>query len=488
MITPEKVFDHLSDAMVICSSEYEILDSNRSENLVYGDGYSLKGKMCYELIRRNESPCEDCPLQETINTGKMIPVENYDERFGEYMEERTHPVFSEENELTGFILTNKNVTKDREIKNKNRQDNKMTAIGYMSSGIAHDFNNLLQIVMGRVSIIKKKGLDKALVDQLEIIERAARNGASTVKKMQDFSRNSNGIKEVPVNLSSLVENVLELTENKWKENSQKKGILIHINVNIEPDLYILGNASELQNGFTNIIFNAVDAMPNGGIIHVNVDGDDEMVSASFKDTGMGMTEDTVERIFDPFFTTKGANGSGLGMSEVYGMVQRHNGEISVDSNEGDGTDITIRFPITHEIQIKQEEIITYEDRQLNILVIDDENDVLEVIEDLLSDLGHNVTGFISGKKAIQQFKESDFDVVITDLGMTEMSGKQVAEKIKLISPDTPVILLSGWAINVKDDAELKLCVDYSITKPFDANKIQDIVSKAANMKISSHND
>lgn len=488
MITPEKVFDHLSDAMVICNTEYEILDSNRSANLVYGDGYSLKGMTCYELIRRNESPCEDCPLQETIKTGKMIPVENYDERFGEYMEERTHPVFSDENDLTGFILTNKNVTNDREINNKNRQDNKMTAIGYMSSGIAHDFNNLLQIVMGRVSIIKKKGLDEAMIDQLEIIERAAKNGASTVKKMQDFSRNSRGLRKTPVNLSNLVENVLELTENKWKENSQKKGILIHIDVKITSDFYILGNASELQNGFTNIIFNAVDAMPNGGIIHVNVEGDDDTVGVSFKDTGIGMTEDTIERIFDPFFTTKGAKGSGLGMSEVYGMAQRHNGRISVDSNEGSGTNITIRFPVSHEIKTKEEDIITYDDRQLNILVIDDEQDVLEVIVDLLSDLGHNVTGFTSGKKAIHQFKENDFDVVITDLGMTEMSGKQVAEKIKESSPDTPVILLSGWSINVKNDAELKSCVDYSITKPFDADKIQEVVSKAANMKISFNND
>ncbi len=479
MISSEKLFNYLADIIILCDKDYTIVESNHSANMVYGMGESVTGGKCYEIIRGESSPCEDCPLNETLESGKLIPIDNYDERFGEYMEERTHPVLDDKGELEGFVLVGRNVSKDREIKDRSVQDKKLTAIGRISSGVAHDFNNLLQVVLGRVNILKKSVTDEKILEQLDIITQAAENGADTVRRMQDFTRADNESKLMPLNISELIGEVVNLTSHKWKEYSEMKGIIIQIVPEISPDLFIRGNLTELRNAATNIIFNAVDAMPDGGVLIIKVFQEGKHVVVSFKDTGIGMTEETRERIFDPFYTTKGVKGTGLGMSEVYGIIQRHKGDIEVDSEQGKGTTICMKFPATDERITADEPISEAEDKSLQILIIDDDKFVLEVIRELLSDLGHAVTAFSSATEALDHFSADLFDLVITDLGMPEMSGKEVAENIKSRAPDMPVILLSGWAINVRENPELSKVVDYSITKPFDIDKIQNIVVEAA---------
>jgi len=267
-ISSQEILNYLTDIIVLCDPEYTIKTSNRSANVIYGVGDSVVGEKCYEVIRGKSGPCEDCPLQESIRDRRLIPIENYDERIGKYMEEKTHPVMDPEGKLVGFVLVVKNVTHDREIKDLFGQTKKLSAIGRISAGVAHDFNNLLQVVLGRVRLLEKLVKDKNIIEQLRIIESAANNGAATVKKMQEFTRISKDDHLLPVNISNLIKGAVQLTSHELREFSERNGILIQIVENIDDDLFIKGNGTDLQNAVTNIIFNAVDAMPDGGVLFI----------------------------------------------------------------------------------------------------------------------------------------------------------------------------------------------------------------------------
>jgi len=191
---------------------------------------------------------------------------------------------------------------------------------------------------------------------------------------------------------------------------------------------------------------------------------------------MGMTEETIERIFDPFFTTKGVLGNGLGMSEVYGIIKRHNGKITVQSEVGAGTTIKLRFPT-----VKQKaEIVADSGFDLtgafSIYIVDDEEYILETLKDFLADMGHRVQINTDPNDAIDDISKQAYDIVITDLGMPGISGLELAEKIKAIRPITQVILISGWALNLKA-SDIKNRVDYVINKPFSFEKINYTLSE-----------
>ncbi|MFQ6609310.1 MAG: ATP-binding protein [Fidelibacterota bacterium] len=479
-ISYELILNYITDIILLCDDDYNIILSNRSADIIYGVGETVVGSKCHTVIRGKSSPCDDCPLQETIAQNRLIPIENFDDRIGKYMEEKTHPIIDPVKGNQGFVLVSKNVTHDREIKDRSVQTKKLSAIGRISAGVAHDFNNLLQVVLGRVRLLEKMVSDEKIIEQLRIIETAANSAAATVKKMQEFTRISKDDHLVPVNISKLIHDAVELTSHELKEFSERNGILIQIVENIDPDLYIKGNSNDLQNAVTNIIFNAVDAMPDGGVLFIKVFLVENTVTLSFIDTGIGMTEETKERIFDPFYSTKGVKGNGLGMSEVYGIVKRNQGNISVSSEQGKGSTILLEFPRTLNISQQSKSTETLQSGEYQILVIDDEQYVLDVIEDLLTDLGHKVQGFTSAIKAIETLDTTTFDLVITDLGMQEMTGKEVAEKVKSKSPHLPVILLSGWQVDIHKDPDLKNIVDYSITKPFKIEIIQQTINEAIN--------
>lgn len=474
----ESLFDYLTDPIVLCNSHYEIIESNKSANVILGKGDSLVGSKCYETFRGKREPCPDCPLSVSIESGKVVPLNTYDERFGEYFEERTHPIMSDDRELRGFVLTSRNVSKIREMENKFAQAKKLAAIGQVSSGVAHDFNNVLTGVLGRIQILKKQVTDSELLKHLEVMEKAARDGAQTVRRIQDFTRAKREVTFAPVDLKHRIEEVIELTRPKYQQDPPKKGTIIEIVLDLEDGLYIMGNPSDLDNAFTNVIFNAVDAMPEGGVLSIRTRAEGHRAVVKFKDTGIGMTEEIKEKIFDPFFTTKDTKGTGLGMSEVYGVVKRHEGRIGVESEIGRGTQVTLSFPVAEE---KPEEAVPEEIREFTssrILVIDDEEYVLDVIKDVLTDSGHHVTGFTSAQDGITHFRERHQDIVITDLRMPQMSGQEVARRIKRIDEKTPVILLSGWAVNLEEEKDLEKVVDFAITKPFSVEGIQEVVTRA----------
>ena len=316
-----------------------------------------------------------------------------------------------------------------------------------------------------------------------MIETAAHDGAATVKRMQDFARLRTDEQFVSIDVKELIEEVLALTRPKWRENAELRGVIIEPVVEMDYGLLALGDPSDLKGAFTNLIFNAVDAMPEGGVLTIKAHEDGDKIVIIFTDTGIGMTDDTLERIYDPFFSTKGVKGTGLGMSEVYGVIKRHKGSLETTSKIGKGTTIAIKLLAAAGTE-KGDEIDKFEhEEESRILIIDDEEYILDMLKELLEDKGHVVTTSSSTVNGLELFNKSNFDVVITDLGMPEMSGWEVAERIKKMNSAVSVVLLTGWALNLDAEKIRENGVDFTLQKPFSEDDLYKLITDAKKLKI-----
>jgi len=472
------IFDKITDYILLCDPDFNITASNHAADVILGQGESLSGQKCYAVLRQSDKPCLECPLADTLKSGAIIPLVSYDERLGEYFEERTYPVVTSGGAIESFILTSKNVSKSRELEDKSAQIKKLSALGQISSGVAHDFNNILTVVLGRVQLLKKQVTDQYILNSLEMIEKSALDGAAKVRKIQEFARPKEirKMNEV-IDLKKLIQEIVELTRPKWDIHAKIKGILIEPVLELHNELFINGDTSDLRNAFTNIIFNAVDAMPEGGVLTIKTYQNDGHVVCDFIDTGIGMTEEVREKIFDPFFSTKGVFGTGLGMSEVWGIIRRHNARISIYSHVGRGTTIRLWFNKAEkpsEVPVSSQEP---EIAPCRILVVDDEEYILDIMSELLTELGHTVTISSSPLSAVERFQKNNYEIVITDLGMPEMNGLELASRLKNINPSTQIILMSGWGLNL-DERDTANIVDFFISKPFSIEKIIYTISES----------
>jgi PAS domain S-box-containing protein len=367
------------------------------------------------------------------------------------------------------------MTESKRLRERLSETEKLRALGELASGVAHDFNNLLGAILGRAQILRRQGTDPKVDHDLAVIEKAAQDGRETVRRIQEFSRTRRDKKFEPVDLSEILKDALEITKTRWKDDALLR------KVNITPvyvetqGMPILGNASELREVFTNLILNAVDAMPQGGRLELSCQRAGDNVIARVVDTGVGMTESVRQNIFDPFFTTKGASGMGLGMSVVYGIVTRHGGTIEVETALGKGTAFTLLFPATNEQQALAAGTDGASLPQLvrpgRILVVDDEPDVAAVVKDVLAMAGHEVDTALSGASALQMIQLTAYDLVFTDLGMPDMSGWDVAEKIGATRPGLTVALVTGWGTSLDEADAAKRGISAVVHKPFEIDEL-----------------
>ncbi len=249
--------------------------------------------------------------------------------------------------------------------------------------------------------------------------------------------------------------------------------------------FILGNPSELREVLTNIIFNAMDAMPEGGRLTLSTLHQAEgWVEMRIADTGIGMTEEIRKRIFDPFFTTKGVTNSGLGMSVSYGIIKRHGGEILVESEPGKGTTFILHLPMGYEEEESKETAVktTRNGRPARILVIDDEDAVRDILSRMLKVKGHQVVVAANGEEGIERFKSETFDLVMTDLGMPKISGWEVSKAIKGMNPKVPIAMITGWGMELNREKLSESGVDLIVSKPFNFDQVIQLVSEAMELK------
>jgi signal transduction histidine kinase/ActR/RegA family two-component response regulator len=377
------------------------------------------------------------------------------------------------------------------------QQERLRALGQMASGIAHDINNALSpiVAYSELLVTTQTDLSEDARHYLQIIHQAGEDIAHIVTRMREFyRRHSDSEPLTKVDLNQIVEEVIVLTRPRWRDVAQRYGVSINVQPELESGLPpLLSDASDLREALTNLIFNSVDAMPSGGTIKLvtrSVNGPaspegkagERQLQIEVRDDGFGMDEKTRLHCLEPFFTTKAQRGgTGLGLAMVYGMMQRHGGTIDIESSPSKGTSIRLTFPLSE--SVSQTAVGVVPDgkpkRSLNILCIDDQPQILQLLGDCLPSFGHRVTIAANGEKGLELFrsaklKDKPYEMVITDLGLPDVDGHQVARTIKTESPGTPVIMMTGWGKMMKENREVPTNVDALVDKPPNLQRLNDL--------------
>jgi nitrogen-specific signal transduction histidine kinase/CheY-like chemotaxis protein len=371
----------------------------------------------------------------------------------------------------------RDITEQKEERERAARADKLRALGQLASGVAHDFNNSLAAILGRAQLLRRQIRDDALVRNLEIIQTAAEDAAATVRRIQTFARKSAAKEFEILDVSSLLNDAIEITRTRWQNEARLRGLDYEVTLKAENGQHTFGSASELREVFVNLIVNAVDAMPAGGKLLIGCTRERARLRLEFADTGTGMPEDVRQKIFDPFFSTKGAQGTGLGLSVSYSIIERHEGSISVASEVGVGTVFTIDLPAA-ELKMEPAEaaIDNVEVPSLSILVVDDEPSVRETLAEMLEAMGHRVLLAESGQNALQTLSGNKCDLVFTDLAMPDMDGWETSREIRKRWPEMNVVLVTGYGTGTLPPLGEDKLVNGIIGKPFDFSQINQTIT------------
>ncbi|HZJ17426.1 MAG TPA: response regulator [Chthoniobacteraceae bacterium] len=368
----------------------------------------------------------------------------------------------------------------RSTQEQHVKQERLRALGMMAGGIAHDFNNALTMVLGYGELLLPHMLQNSPDREIAYLRHmiaAAQDATHVVSRLREFFRPATCNDErVPVDINEIAHQVVSLTSPKWKGKCRADGVQIEVQMDLQAEALVLGSAAELREVLTNLVFNAVDAMPSGGWIYLASMSSGENVTISVTDTGTGMSAEDRARCLEPFFTTKGERGTGLGLSVVYGIIQRHSGIIDIASELGRGTTFTITLPVTAST-LKESTANTDEAavRPLRVLVADDQDVICELIAEYLRAEGHEVEVAFDGSDALAKFDPARFDLVVTDQSMPGMSGEQLARAINEAAPGTPVMLLTGFGDEMRERGSLPEGIRMIVGKPVTAADLRRAV-------------
>jgi signal transduction histidine kinase len=394
------------------------------------------------------------------------------------------------------------------------QSDKLRALGQMAGGVAHDLNQSLAMVMGyadfaHLSLEQGTPDVEKLRQLLDIVTQAAITGSETVKRLLIFARPRQETPPEPVDLATLLREVAQLTAPRWRDVAQAEGRQISLHVEGADDLTVEGWPAALRDALTNLVFNAVDAMPQGGTIRLRATRRGDSVAVDVTDSGTGMSREVQAKIFEPFFTTKGEGGTGLGLAQVFSTVERHRGQITVQSTEGRGTTFRLTIPAVERVAIFRptlpdpaatERAVPGEptlaataatarvlpieprpegtraalgQRRLRVLAVDDEPNLRDLVGLMLEREGHAVTQAASGEEALEHLEAGSFDLVISDVGMgAGINGWELGRQVRARFPGVRFALATGWGAQI-DPAEARaIGVEAIIAKPYRAADLQ----------------
>lgn len=383
------------------------------------------------------------------------------------------------------------IAEQERIREQFSQLEKLSALGELASGVAHDFNNTLAGILGRAQLLQRTNDPEKIQRGLEIIIKTAEDGAKTVKRIQDFARQRRDHDFELVSIDQILTEASEITRPRWKNCAEAANIHINLDLQINSNAMVMGDDSELREVFVNMVFNAIEAMPEGGRLTLSTKIACDSVVITIGDTGVGMYPEVRSRIFDPFFTTKGKAGLGLGLAVSYGIIRRHGGNIEVDSNYGRGTEFRILLPVVS--MAKSEDEVSSEltkasptigqakAPETTVLVVDDEDFVRDLLKDILECEGCEVHVAADGAEALEIFSTTSVDCVFTDIGMPGMSGWELAQAIREKNQAIPIAVITGWGEAVGSHEQKAAGVDWVVAKPFTADRICELV-KAVNQK------
>jgi PAS domain S-box-containing protein len=480
-----KLIEHANDAIFALSADGRFVWFN--EQLVRLSGYSREEIISSDF--RRFIPTDEHKLAVDKFTGALAGQAQTTEIHGikKNGEVRllliTYSPIYDEGKVTSVLSIARDVTEERMASERAAQADKLRALGQLASGVAHNFNNVLAAVLGHAQLIKRDCRDEGTLERIDIIERAALDGAQTVKRIQGFGLQQNETINESIDLNQLVQDSTNLTRARWRDDALARGLHYDVEASLKDVPCVFGSASDLREVFVNIILNALDAMPQGGRLRITTNSVGPVVQVSFSDNGIGMTREVCDRVFEPFFTTKGATGMGLGMAVSYSIVERHGGRLEARSDPGRGSTFVISLPagdsasqpITHDHLDRVE--------STRILVIDDDDRVRKALAGMLVSAGHRADQAGSGPEALAKMSVEPFDLVFTDLSMPEMDGWAVAGEIRRRWPSVRIILITGYALapeTLRNHVEL---VDSVLFKPI---RLDEIVSTMSKILGSSH--
>lgn len=353
---------------------------------------------------------------------------------------------------------------------------KQKIINTITSGIVHDINNVLTTIVGYTDILLLNNSCSNCKEEIEIIRKVALDGAEIARRVKDFTKAKEDSKKV-FDICDAVQTAIMITKPIWHNLAQIEGKNITFKYNKVFSVYTYGNESEFREALVNIIVNSVDAIEQKGVIQIDVSRDGQEAIIIIKDNGMGMTEETKNKIFDPFFTTKKENGSGLGLSNVIKTVNGMGGKIDVASKLYAGTEFKIIVPAVDEKAEEKKEIKKIHKKiDLNILIIDDQIEICSVLTEMLARIIQGKTEICTrGKEAIKLLENNNYDIVITDIAMPDISGLEVIQYIKKVGLETKTIAMTGWNGFVEKDKNIK--PDYILSKPFTMEDLEDVICK-----------
>ncbi len=457
--------------------------------------HELQGQDLHALIHHRHAdgtpyPAEECPVLRALRTGERVRVD--DEvlwrRDGTAFpaEYSVAPVWDDAR-ITSIVVSFSDITARKEAEQRLQtlnQTEKLRALGQMAGGVAHDLNQYLGLVAGHGELALRAmsqgaAARESVIDSLQIIIRAAMDGAETVKRLLAFGRSRPEGPAVRVDLGELLREVAKLTAPRWRDAAQAQGRPISLHVEeMEPDLTIDGWPDSLREACTNLIFNAVDALPHGGTIRLVARRQGNQVAVEVSDSGVGMTPEVRARLFEPFFSTKGERGTGLGLAMVYGIVERHRGQIGVESAPGRGSTFRLTFPAaTPTPSAAPAAAAPSGHRPLRVLAVDDEPALGRMVALMLAPDGHAVAVATSGEEALERLAAEPFDLVISDIGMgAGMNGWELAEQVRHQYPGVRFALATGWGAQI-DPAEVQaLGICAVLAKPYSLKEMRRLAS------------
>ncbi len=453
------------------------------------------GRLCCEVLGIEESECASCFVrrsfdQGTIETGVREGFISYDDDDSETSRkaifEVTASPIKEEGKVVGVLIILNNITERFELEKRLRQTQKMEAIGTLAGGVAHDFNNVLTPIIGYSEIIRLKmkqdGVSDPLTEEyLGEILVASRRAKQLVEQILTFSRSTEQKKSLQY-VQPIVKEVARLVRTMLPST-------IKINQDIDDKCERISiDPVHLHQVLVNLCTNSGHAMENthGELVlslkqHERDDAGRDWIKITIADTGHGIEPELLEKIFDPYFTTKEKEqGTGMGLAVVHGVVHNQGGRLEVDSEVGKGTSVHIYFPICEE-QTSLDQVVDLSELQHGhgkILLVDDEEQVVDVAAELLRNLGYDVTGVASSRKALRLFIEApdDFDLLITDLTMPDLTGIELCSEVKKVRPDLPVILCTGYSEKVTTELLGRVGIDRYCVKPVAMKEFAEAVS------------
>ncbi len=488
----ERSFNAITDIISIQDKDMNILRINKAGiDFFKLQPAKLVGRKCYDVFAKSPEPCAGCPEVKTIRDCNHHSQSIVHENLGKTFHVSSAPILDAENNLEYIVHVAKDITDQKRLEEELFQAHKMEAVGTLAGGIAHDFNNILSAILGYSELAKQDlPKDSRAGDDIDQVIKSSKRAADLVKQILTFSRKSNQHLE-PVAPHLIIKEALKMLRSS-----------LSTTINIVEDIdtecgEIMADPTSIHQIVVNLCTNSLHAMENEkGILSVSlqrkeisaeeITGEPDVSPGPFvvlevNDTGQGMNQATTERIFDPYFTTKEVGkGTGLGLAVIHGIIQDYHGFIRVKSELGQGTTFYVHLPVLQqEISTKDEtktaELIPTGTER--ILVVDDESMIVNINKTVLERLGYKVSTTTESLDALEKIRTDpdQFDLIITDQTMPDLTGAELAQEILKITPNMPIILCTGYSSVFSKEVALAIGIKKYAKKPLDRTTLAKIV-------------